>query len=381
MPIDLNPFGLYWVLDPSTMSTPIPASYETATAEINGANISFYDRAGKEFINFNLIKKLGEGGYGTTFLIDEKFGGKQAVVKMIRRSPTFSTQDVIAEVIAQIIISEGTKDVDYSDIDLKGPFAAPVFHFAKDANYYYILNQRLMVDLNEVLMQKKEMSHNIKVSILQIATILDYVRHHYEFNHRDFKPDNIMFDDNGVRLIDFGFCCMKYEGLVISPGYEYPKRHLLACGKKSRDLNALFYYLLNRSPYLKIVCPIKRVLRALMFASEGDPVNWKNSYEKYNSRDDLPNMSPEVVIRVLMKVSFLKVETCPEIAPVWVRELVEINEGVLSLLKKEEINELDPLKLVTYLRQKRSQATCGRLLGITNNDDVKEACQTILANP
>ena len=241
MPIDLNPYGLFWILDPTTMKTPIPPNYETALAKINGTNVKFFDKSNKQLIEFNIIKLLGKGSYGITYGIDTKINGKDAVVKMIKRHDSFTTADVLTEVVAQIIISEETKSVDYSDIGLKGPFAPLVFFFAKDQTHYYILSQRMKIDLNELL-SAPDLSINIRASIIQTATILDYLWHNFNFNHRDFKPDNIMLDDNGVRIIDFGFCCMKYEGMDIRPAYEFPRDYLRSCSSISRDLMLYFSF-------------------------------------------------------------------------------------------------------------------------------------------
>ena len=118
-----------------------------------------------------------------------------------------------------------------------------------------------------------------------------------------------------------------------------------------------------------------------MYSSKGDPTNWTKSYQIYNARADLPNMTPEIIIKVFLKLNFNQKRACSEFDSSWANELEEINGGVISLLTKDEINDLTQVKLVNYLKLVKSKDICVRVLGITNNDNVKEACQTIIKVP
>ena len=234
----------------------------------------------------------------------------------------------------------------------------------------------------KTLLKEPDSCKTIKKFIVQIAFALSYLQNFLHFNHRDFKPDNIMFNPtHGVRIIDYGFCCLKYHGMNVTSGYKYPKEVFQTCYSKTRDLNALFYYLLNYSAYKTAACPVKRILRALMYYKSGDPVDWLNSYNAYNRRPETPNMTPRVVFRVFRLVEYLDTEPRnTTFNPSWASEIEEVNEGILTQLNSEEINKLNPQKLIDFLVAKKSASLSKRISLITHNKNVKAVCNSITPN-
>ena len=378
MAFDLSQYGLYWSINPLTMTSPVPEGYITASAKLNNGAVTFNDNTGKEILTLNLIKILGKGTYGTTYLTDKTIEGYSSVVKVIKRSSQYVTADVITEVIAQILLADNTKDIDYSDIGLKGPFVPRVFLFAKDEFYYYILNETMDYNFDKLITTSTS-PKNVKTAIIQIATILDYLFHTFRFNHRDFKADNIMFSEkNGVRLIDFGFCCLNYKGMIISPSYEYPRKSLHTCSSRTRDLNSIFFYMLNYTKYSKISCPVKRVMRALMYDKDGDPRDWANSYGKYNTRPENKNMYPEVVIGAFLKLNFLEDRECSELESSWASEIKEINSGIISILNDEELKSLDSDLVIDYMKKNRPFPFIKKIASLTSEKKVRSACLKLL---
>jgi len=360
------------------MISPVPTAYNTASAKLNSGNLTFIDNTGKQLLSVNLLNVLGKGSYGTTYMTDTKVDGFSSVVKVIKRSDYYFTEDVITEVIAQILIAENTKGLVHKNIGLRGPFVPRVFLFAKDEDYYYILNEMMDHTFDTIISSSKN-PNNIKLAIIQIATVLDYLFKTFRFNHRDFKADNIMFSNgNGVRLIDFGFCCMNYNGVIISPEYSYPKSALHTCSSRTRDMNAMFFHLLNYTKYSKMSCPIKRVMRALMYDKDGDPADWKNAYPKYNTRLELKNMLPEVVVAVFMKLRFLEDRECSDFEPVWASEIKEINGGIIAMITEKEIKNLNPDLLIEYIKKNKPYPFIKRLLGFTTDSKIKSACLNLL---
>ena len=114
MSIDLRPFGLYWDLDPEKMVTPVPSAYRTASVKRSEDSIKFFGSGGEEILKLDLDKELGRGAYGKTYLTKNKINGFTAVVKIIGRSPSYSTMDVITEVISQIIVVKTTEGTTYN---------------------------------------------------------------------------------------------------------------------------------------------------------------------------------------------------------------------------------------------------------------------------
>jgi serine/threonine protein kinase len=59
------------------------------------------------------------------------------------------------------------------------------------------------ITLHKLLIDEGTFS-NLTCCLKHIAQILSVLFDKLEFNHRDFKPDNIMINEDGVKLIDFG---------------------------------------------------------------------------------------------------------------------------------------------------------------------------------
>jgi serine/threonine protein kinase len=375
--VDLRPYGLFWDLDPSTMSSPVPEAYKIAQADFNNNNIYIKDEFGNIKMRIELKEEIGKGAYGHTYSTNLKINGDEAVVKIIGRNQEYTTVDVATEVIMQILVVNATADFVDKSRNLQGPFAPKVYMFAKDERFYYIVNERMKVDFRTIL--KIDSSYNFRIGIAQICVALKVLYDKLQFNHRDFKPDNIMFSFNGmVRVIDFGFSCLTYGDMYISSGYPFPKKVLHHCDKKSRDMNSLFFYLLNYSKYKNVVCPYKRIIRALIYNKAGDPVNWPSTYGAYNGRPELVNLFPENILKVFEKLEFHSSRFCSDFNPNWVSNIEEINTGVIGNLNNEELAFLNTQKMIAFLTDVQSTYLTKRILRSVTDTELKDFCYALL---
>ena len=249
---------------------------------------------------------------------------------------------------------------------------------SEDAGSYYILMERMHSDFKKYI-ETDDAADTFRDSIIMICLALKSLYETVKFNHRDFKPDNIMFDKAGsLRIIDFGFCCLNYGGMKISSTYATPIQLVKHCNVRSRDINALFYYILNHTRLKALDCPIKRVIKALMYSKQGDPLDWKNTYGKYNGRPELTNLLPENVIKVFSHLEFEGNAICGEINPSWASHIASINEGLLTNLKEAEIGALNAGLLKEFLSQKKSVTITQRVLKSTKNSDIQGFCESLL---
>ena len=380
--INLRPYGLFWDLNPVTMRFPVPEKYRIAQARRRGQDITFFGQEGEVSMTLTLKNVLGSGAYGTTYSTNLTVGPMPAVVKIIQKHDAYSTTDVATEVISQIIVARTTDGLKIDSVFgfIEGPVAPRVFMFAEDADSYYIVSERCYANFMSIMSEDRQAAE-LQEALVQICLALQTLQEKLQFNHRDFKPDNIMFSrEGGIKIIDYGFCCLKYGNMTITSGYPYAKKALQKCFSKSRDLNALLYFFLNYTKYKDMGCPLKRVIRAILFSKSGDPVNWKSSYVKLNMKPELPNLFPEHTVNIFGNIHFTGNANCSEMTPDWAASIVDINEGVMTNLKNEEIAALDKSRLMEFLTTKRSAYIVKRVISVSKDAELLEFCKGLLQN-
>ena len=211
--VDFAKYGLAWSIDNSVKKVPDSFFSNISSVKENGDKISFNKPSGG-IINLQTVKLLGEGSYGKAFLTDYKIDGVNTIVKIIDtttfRPSDYETlvYDTVQEVLAQILIYESTKDMVFPEIGLQGPFCPRFFCLGKSNDKIYILMERLDAELITLLANKKKEKHwalapakVIKVTTVQIAKILGVLYNKLQFNHRDFKPDNMIFHPDKPEVI------------------------------------------------------------------------------------------------------------------------------------------------------------------------------------
>jgi serine/threonine protein kinase len=234
-----------------------------------------------------------------------------------------------------------------------------MFLIGKDANNFYIVSERLEANLADFF-KTVPTTDFLKTTIVQLSKILELLYEKIKFNHRDLKPDNIMFKmiDNkiNVRLIDFGFSCLKYRKLSISAVSREVYASRLHCNSKIRDMHSFLYYLVNYTVYRDMQCPIKRLINALMASPNvRRPNDWSNSYtlfDKYNAEGGnfvTLNCSYDVVHNIFQTITFSSDKSCSNINADWARFLVELNTNNNRLLTDDEYKNIRPEVLEPFL--------------------------------
>jgi serine/threonine protein kinase len=375
MSVDLRPYGLDWTLDPSSPQTYIPKKPKISTVARFGSTVYFGNLDGKTETSFTLGKLLGKGSYGATYSVSQTIDGSDLVIKIIEFVEESDLQNAILEFIIQLLCVEETKNETFDGF--KGPFVPKVFMFGMDNYGFYIVSEKMDTTLYAALDEEKNQTDEfLRSSILQISKILDILYKKNRYSHRDFKADNIMIKYvNGIsniKLIDFGFSCMEYDGLRLNSD---PSHLFHTCDKYSRDLSSLFYNLLNYSYLAELTdCPIKRILATLLVAN-GLPKDWLDQYPYYNTAEPNPNLRPENVYTIFKNLQVTK-QKCGPIDASWATSIQLVNSNVLKFLEPRELTRLDDNTLIRSAELLSPEERSTLLSAISPNSSARKALST-----
>jgi len=377
--IHLHPYGIFLDLDSTRKRYPIPEDVKLAKAVPVSDKIALLDESESTLYEFKILTQIGKGAYSDVFATDLRVGGMETVVKRIRVSD-YAAEAVATEALTQILIVQATED--YNDGKRKGPFAPRFFCIGYDADFYYLLSERIGASFKDIIeaVVKPSLLMYLFVEVAETMKILwDTVR----FNHRDMKFDNIMIDNEGrIRIVDFGLSCLKFGSLQVEPAYSHLRKIFDHCDLRSRDMKTFFNYFLHHTKFKTLNCPLKRIVKALMFSGHEEPSNWEGTYPVFNAEPNLPNMFPETVIDILQSLKFADAENiCSDIQPSWIKHVGELNKGLLKTLTKEELREIPKAQLLEYLENYPSARLFSKIEKTTNDMDIRAFCQKGLNNP
>jgi len=313
--LDLRHYGLGWSIDNKADSVIVPANFLKSISNVtydsmkNSFNVTRYDGSVVEYLKG---ARLGAGSYGEVFACSIAGDPKEYIVKYIADT---GIRDVVKEAIVQIIIIEETKHSVKAG-GLKGPFAPILYDVGYNPPFKtcYLFSERLPMTLQNFwqhgLTGKSApvASQIIAEMLYKIGSILNQLYNSLEFNHRDFKSDNIMVRNVGgvyqPCLIDFGFSCITYGQRKIDCNmtrFQY-------CALRRRDLTQLLYEMYR---YYTLTPEIKEMLKSFLTFPRGGRIckmwnkecgigSWGNTYEFLNNKDQNPNGAPAVVHNAFM---------------------------------------------------------------------------------
>jgi len=208
-----------------------------------------YDKVGNKFtINghaYSIEETLGEGTYGAAYKVAEVAGGKYAIKRIKDKlSSAHDIQIFMKEVLIQILLWEESKGQE------DGPYAPKVISIGYDPVYKegFVVCELMHNTVYNLCKALKPEENDIMIPHIldRVANILHFFGEKLKFNHRDLKPDNIMYsktvDNKRVfKLIDFGFSCLTWHGIKLTGGDYFSAARL--CYKEERDLVQLCYYI------------------------------------------------------------------------------------------------------------------------------------------
>nr|XP_053600131.1 cAMP-dependent protein kinase catalytic subunit alpha-like [Plodia interpunctella] len=162
----------------------------------NYSNYSSDDNS-KSVTDFDTIRTLGIGAFGTVFLVRDKMTMKYHAMKSLEKNAV-----VTKKCVKQLFLEKKIMQC------VNFPFVISLDFCCKDNLYiYFILPFEPGGELFTLIRRLGILSEPLsQFYAAQMVLALEYL-HHCSVIHRDVKPENVFISINGyIKLGDFGFC-------------------------------------------------------------------------------------------------------------------------------------------------------------------------------
>ena len=164
-------------------------------------------KVGSKLSDFTIVKKLGEGHFGSVCLVSSKITKKLYAMKEIK-SGRYQSENQRLEVEKEIQLLE----------NLHHPHVITYFTSFRENNNFYIVTEYINGGSLEDLLKKNIYQgklideRTIWDLLVQSLSGLLYLHENKKIIHRDIKPDNILLDFEGrLKISDFGVSAIKSE--------------------------------------------------------------------------------------------------------------------------------------------------------------------------
>ncbi|WP_411279716.1 serine/threonine-protein kinase [Gemmatimonas sp.] len=168
---------------------------------------------------YTVMKRLGSGGMAHVYLAKHAVLARPLVIKVLHR--TLAQEPEMrerfrreAEAAARLI----------------HPYICAIADMGTAGDIEYLaMPYYAGGSLADMLSRRKTVSASSAASIaVQVACALDYA-HRHGVVHRDIKPDNILFDEDGnVALTDFGIATARFHGRLTASGRAMGTPHYMS---------------------------------------------------------------------------------------------------------------------------------------------------------
>ena len=168
---------------------------------------------------YRILKRLGGGGMATVFRAEQMPLAREVIVKVLH-----------AHLARDSEMTERFRREAEAAAKLVHPFICPVLDFGELGETVYIVMPYLgggsLAD--RVQRERTVAPQAVAAAAAQVAVALDHA-HQRGVVHRDVKPDNILFDEDGNALItDFGIATARFHGRLTASGRAMGTPHYMS---------------------------------------------------------------------------------------------------------------------------------------------------------
>lgn len=182
---------------------------------------------------YKLLDKIGEGSYGSVHIGEHIYFKKKVAIKINKESDN-------------ILLKNEAKIYKY----LENTNGVPnMLLYGLDNGYYFIILDKLDKQLER---NNEQNIYNIGIIMIEIIEAI----HKKGVIHRDIKPDNFMFKNNKLYLLDYGLATMYLDSdlkhkkqetisnIIGSPNYISTNIHNYILPSRRDDIESIIYVLL-----------------------------------------------------------------------------------------------------------------------------------------
>jgi serine/threonine protein kinase len=168
---------------------------------------------------YRILRRLGGGGMATVFRAEQMPLNREVVVKVLH-----------AHLARDSEMTERFRREAEAAARLVHPFICPVLDFGQAGETVYIVMPYLTGGslADRVQRDRAVAPAPAAAAAAQVAVGLDHA-HHRGVVHRDVKPDNILFDDDGNAYItDFGIATARFHARLTASGRAMGTPHYMS---------------------------------------------------------------------------------------------------------------------------------------------------------
>jgi serine/threonine-protein kinase len=206
---------------------------------------------------YKILKKLGSGGFGTVYLMEDTILKANRAVKIPHRT-NLAADTLFQESIVQTRLLDHPNIVKLLTVDVVDGNVLMVMEYVEGIDLESLIDQKAKLDLSESLRFLK-----------QILSALAFA-HDQRVIHRDIRPSNIMIDlKNNVKITDFGTSILLKERQyattrIGSPPYMAPEQFegKAVFASDIYSAGCLFYEMVTGFPPVVLANPMEIYKRA-----------------------------------------------------------------------------------------------------------------------
>lgn len=168
---------------------------------------------------YTILKRLGSGGMAHVYLARHATLGRMFVLKVLHK--TLASEPEMRERFRREAEAAAR---------LVHPYVCAISDMGSWADIeYLVMPYYARGSLADLLQREKTVAPERAAAVAaQVATGLDYA-HRHGVVHRDIKPDNILFDEDGnVGLTDFGIATARFHGRLTASGRAMGTPHYMS---------------------------------------------------------------------------------------------------------------------------------------------------------